>query len=152
MEDVRQAAVTLPDGRPGFFVTGQGYRGKVMLPDGEFIHDVGVYGGYLDPQEQPAQLELKHLFGGIEFGARPTGTRDDSYLAELGDGIWVKGIIGDPHGRAPRRVLQELRPAAQPAPRQDADRRALHERDQAAVLLRERRPRRPERVPDVRLH
>ena len=98
MEDVRQAAVTLPDGRPGFFVTGQGYRGKVMLPDGEFIHDVGVYGGYLDPQEQPAQLELKHLFGGIEFGARPDGSRNDSYLAELGNGIWVRGIIGDPNG------------------------------------------------------
>ena len=95
MEDVRQAAVTLPSGRPGFFVTGQGYRGKVMLPDGEFIHDVGVYGGYLDPSEQPGQLELKHLFGGIEFGVHPTGSLDDAYLTELGDGIWVKGIIGN---------------------------------------------------------
>ena len=40
-----------------------------MFPDGRFIHDVGVYGGYLDPQERPGQLELQHLFGGIEFGA-----------------------------------------------------------------------------------
>ncbi|MBV9852168.1 MAG: hypothetical protein JO250_21080 [Armatimonadetes bacterium] len=95
MEDVRQAPVTLRSGRPGFFVTGQGYRGKVMLPDGEFIHDVGVYGGYLDPSERPAQLELTHLFGGIEFGARPDGSQADAYLAELGDGIWVKGIIGN---------------------------------------------------------
>lgn len=95
MEDVRQASITLPNGRPGFFVTGQGYRGKVMLPDGEFIHDVGVYGGYLDPQERPAQLALKHLFGGVEFGVQPNGSLDDAYLAELGDGIWVKGIIGN---------------------------------------------------------
>ena len=69
MEDLRLTPATLPDGRPGFFVTGQGYRGKVMFPDGRFIHDVGVYGGYLDPQERPGQLELQHLFGGIEFGA-----------------------------------------------------------------------------------
>jgi hypothetical protein len=95
MEDVREAPVTLPNGRPGFFVTGQGYRGKVMLPDGEFIHDVGVYGGYLDPQERPAQLELKHLFGGIKFGVRPDGTPADLFLTELGDDVWVKGIIGN---------------------------------------------------------
>ena len=95
MEDVRMAPATLPDGRPGFFVTGQGYRGKVMLPDGLFIHDVGVYGGYLDPQERPAQLELNHLFGGIEFGARMTGRQEDLFLTELGENIYVKGIIGN---------------------------------------------------------
>ena len=95
MEDVRQVPITLPDGRPGFFVTGQGYRGKVMRPNGLFIHDVGVYGGYLDPQERPAQLELKHLFGGIEFGAQPNGGFEDAFLTELGRDIWVKGIVGD---------------------------------------------------------
>ncbi len=100
MEDVRLAPVTLPSGRPGFFATGQGYRGKVMLPDGLFIHDVGVYGGYLDPQERPAQLELTHLFGGIEFGAQKTGRQEDLFLTELGEGIYVKGIIGN--------VTQEL--------------------------------------------
>lgn len=56
MEDLRLAPSVLPDGRAGFFVTGQGYRGKVMLPSGLFIHDVGVYGGYLDPTERPGQL------------------------------------------------------------------------------------------------
>ena len=95
MEDVRQVPAALPDGRPGFFVTGQGYRGKVVLPDGEFIHDVGVYGGYLDPAAQIPQLELKHLFGGIEFDQHPTGAREDTFLTELGEGIWVKGIVGD---------------------------------------------------------
>ena len=95
MEDVRQAPATLPDGRPGFFVTGQGYRGKVVLPDGLFIHDVGVYGGYLDPQERPGQLELQHLFGGIEFVPGKTGTEEDLFLTELGEGVWVKGIVGN---------------------------------------------------------
>ena len=95
MEDIRQANATLPDGRPGFFVTGQGYRGKVMLPNGKFIHDVGVYGGYLDPQERPGQLELQHLFGGIDFSAERNGTPDDLFLAELAEGVWVKGIIGN---------------------------------------------------------
>ena len=84
MEDLRLTPAALPDGRPGFFVTGQGYRGKVMMPDGRFVHDVGVYGGYLDTEERPGQLELQHLFGGIEFGA--TFTDDDAgrMLAELG--------------------------------------------------------------------
>ena len=100
MEDVRLAPATLPNGRPGFFATGQGYRGKVMLPDGLFIHDVGVYGGYLDPLERPAQLELQHLFGGIEFGAQKTGSQEDLFLTELGEDIYVKGIIGN--------VTQEL--------------------------------------------
>ncbi len=95
MEDVRLAPATLPDGRPGFFATGQGYRGKVMLPNGLFIHDVGVYGGYLDPNERPGQLELSHLFGGIEFGAQMAGTQDDLFLTELGENIYVKGIIGN---------------------------------------------------------
>jgi len=95
MEDVRQSPAMLPDGRPGFFVTGQGYRGKVVLPDGLFIHDVGVYGGYLDPLERPAQLELQHLFGGIEFVHGKTGTQEDLFLTELGDGVWVKGIVGN---------------------------------------------------------
>ncbi len=94
MEDVRMAPATLPDGRAGFFVTGQGYRGKVMLPDGLFIHDVGVYGAYFDPQERPGQLELSHLFGGIEFGAQKTGGQEDMFLTELGDGIYVRGIVG----------------------------------------------------------
>ncbi len=95
MEDVRLAPATLPEGGQGFFVTGQGYRGKVMLPDGLFIHDVGVYGGYLDPQGRPAQLELHHLFGGIEFGARKTGGQEDLFLTELGENICVRGIIGN---------------------------------------------------------
>jgi len=95
MEDVRQAPATLPDGRPGFFVTGQGYRGKVVLPNGSFIHDVGVYGGYLDPQARPAQLELQHLFGGIEFVPGKTGAPEDLFLAELGEGVWAKGIVGN---------------------------------------------------------
>ena len=96
MEDLRLTPTTLPLGKPGFFVTGQGYRGKVMLPDGEFIHDVGVYGGYLDPEERPAQLELQHLFGGIEFGAAlGGGDEEDRLLAELGEGVWVKGITGN---------------------------------------------------------
>ncbi len=98
MEDVRLSPVTLPEGGPGFFVTGQGYRGKVMLPDGTFIHDVGVYGGYLNPAERPKQLELQHLFGGIEFSAIAEG---DRLLTELGDGVWVRGIAetdgGSPH-------------------------------------------------------
>ncbi|MDQ2799323.1 MAG: hypothetical protein M3Y13_06735, partial [Armatimonadota bacterium] len=94
MEDLRLTPATLPDGRPGFFVTGQGYRGKVMFPDGRFIHDVGVYGGYLDPKAQPGQLELQHLFGGIEFGAALNDGDEDRLLAELGDGVWVKGITG----------------------------------------------------------
>ena len=97
MEDVRLSPVTLPEGGSGFFVTGQGYRGKVMMPNGRFIHDVGVYGGYLNPAERPAQLELQHLFGGIEFGA----ITDDRLTTELGEGIWVGGIAesesGSPH-------------------------------------------------------
>ncbi len=95
MEDVRQAPITLPNGQPGFFVTGQGYRGKVMLPSGKFIHDVGVYGGYLDPQERPGQLELQHLFGGIEFVTEKTHTPEDLFLAELAEGVWARGIIGN---------------------------------------------------------
>ena len=94
MEDLRLVPMTLPDGRAGFFVTGQGYRGKVLFPDGQVIHDVGVYGGYLDPQERPGQLELQHLFGGVEFGARPTGAAEDALLTELAAGVWVKGIVG----------------------------------------------------------
>ncbi len=94
MEDVRLSPVTLPEGGEGFFVTGQGYRGKVMLPNGKFIHDVGVYGGYLDPVERPAQLELQHLFGGIEFAAMT----DDRLLTELGEGVWVKGIAESESG------------------------------------------------------
>lgn len=97
MEDVRLSPATLPQGGAGFFVTGQGYRGKVMLLNGKFIHDVGVYGGYLNPQERPAQLELQHLFGGIEFGAM----NDGRLLTELGEGVWVRGIAesesGSPH-------------------------------------------------------
>ncbi len=99
MEDVRLSPVTLPEGGPGFFVTGQGYRGKVMLPSGKFIHDVGVYGGYLDPQERPAQLELQHLFGGIEFGGIAADRLlDNRLLTELGEGVWVKGIAGSESG------------------------------------------------------
>jgi hypothetical protein len=94
MEDVRLSPVTLPQGGQGFFVTGQGYRGKVMLPSGKFIHDVGVYGGYLDPMKRPAQLELQHLFGGIEFAS----LADDRLLTELGEGIWVKGIADSESG------------------------------------------------------
>lgn len=94
MEDVRLSPVTLPQGGQGFFVTGQGYRGKVMLPSGNFIHDVGVYGGYLDPLERPAQLELQHLFGGIEFAS----LADDRLLTELGEGVWVKGIADSESG------------------------------------------------------
>ena len=95
MEDVRLTPATLPDGRAGFFVTGQGYRGKVMLPSGLFIHDVGVYGGYLDPVERPGQLELQHLFGGIEFVTQKSGSVEDMFLQELGEGVWAKGIIGN---------------------------------------------------------
>jgi hypothetical protein len=102
MEDLRLVPVTLSDGRPGFFVTGQGYRGKVVFPDGRFIHDVGVYGGYLDPAAHVGQLELRHLFGGIEFGQQPTGREDDYLLTELGEGVWVKGIVGP--GEAEPRV------------------------------------------------
>ncbi len=91
MEDVRLTPITLPDGRPGFFVTGQGYRGKVVFSDGKFIHDVGVYGGYLDPQARPGQLELQHLFGGIEFDHLPDS--ENRPLTELGEGVWVKGIV-----------------------------------------------------------
>ena len=96
MEDLRLTPTTLPQGGPGFFVTGQGYRGKVVFPDGRFIHDVGVYGGYLDPAARPGQLELSHLFGGIEF---KEGAEEG--LTELGDDVWVKGIAesasGSPH-------------------------------------------------------
>ncbi len=94
MEDLRLVSVDLPDGRPGFFVTGQGYRGKVVFPDGRFIHDVGVYGGYLDPKERPAQLELTHLFGGIEFVTRTGDAEKDAGLIELGEDVWVRGIAG----------------------------------------------------------
>ena len=102
MEDLRLTPVTLPEGGPGFFVTGQGYRGKVMLADGRFIHDVGVYGGYLDPSERPGQLELQHLFGGIEFESLALNALvDDRLRTELGEGVWVKGIAeseaGCPH-------------------------------------------------------
>ena len=100
MEDVRLTPVTLPEGGSGFFVTGQGYRGKVMLADGRFIHDVGVYGGYLNPSERPGQLELQHLFGGIEFESLAS-LADDRLRTELGEGVWVKGIAeseaGSPH-------------------------------------------------------
>jgi len=95
MEDLRLTPATLPGGGPGFFVTGQGYRGKVVFPDGSFIHDVGVYGGYLDPAARPGQLELAHLFGGIEFDQFLTGGQEDLFLTELGEGVWVKGIIGN---------------------------------------------------------
>jgi hypothetical protein len=94
MEDLRLTPATLPEGRPGFYVTGQGYRGKVMFPGGRFIHDVGVYGGYLDPQARPGQLELQHLFGGIEFNPHWATGDEEKLLAELGDGVWVKGISG----------------------------------------------------------
>ena len=94
MEDLRLTPATLPDGRPGFFVTGQGYRGKVVFSDGRVIHDVGVYGGYLDPQEHPGQLELQHLFGGVKFTDPPTGAEEDRLLTEIGNGVWVKGILG----------------------------------------------------------
>lgn len=94
MEDLRLVAATLPNGRQGFFVTGQGYRGKVYFKDGSFIHDVGVYGGYLDPSVHVKQLELQHLFGGIEFDQQRTGGEEDSLLTELADGVWVKGIVG----------------------------------------------------------
>ena len=106
MEDVRQAPVTLPDGRPGFFVTGQGYRGKVMLPDGEFIHDVGVYGGYLDPHSPPAQLELTHLFGGIEFGARHDGSLARRLPRRTGRRHLGQGHRRRPERRTARRVLK----------------------------------------------
>ena len=92
MEDLRLTPTTLPSGRPGFFVTGQGYRGKVTFPDGRFTHDVGVYGGYLDPLERPGQLELQHLFGGIEFAPYRAGGEENPLLTELGEDIWVKGI------------------------------------------------------------
>lgn len=95
MEDVRQTPVVLPNGRPGFFLTGQGYRGKVVKPNGKFIHDVGVYGGYLDPQERTPQLELEHLFGGIKFVAEKTDSLEDMFLTDLGCGLWARGIIGD---------------------------------------------------------
>jgi len=95
MEDLRLTPTTLPEGGPGFFVTGQGYRGKVMLPNGLFIHDVGVYGGYLDPLARPGQLELQHLFGGLEFVTKKSGSMEDLFLQELGEGIWAKGIIGN---------------------------------------------------------
>lgn len=95
MEDVRQTPITLPDGNPGYFVTGQGYRGKVMLPNGKFIHDVGVYGGYFDPLSGARQLELRHLFGGIEFRDSLSGTIEDEYLTELAPDVWVSGIIGN---------------------------------------------------------
>lgn len=95
MEDIRQAPVMLKEGRPGLFVTGQGYRGKVMLPNGKFIHDVGVYGAYLDLENPPAQLELKYLFGGIEFRNSLTGTMEDTFLTEICECTWVKGIIGN---------------------------------------------------------
>ena len=95
MEDVRQVPITLDNGHPGFFVTGQGYRGKVMLPNGKFIHDVGVYGGLMDLTVFNQHIELKHLFGGIEFGVTRTGTLEDDFLAELGEGVWVRGIVGN---------------------------------------------------------
>ncbi len=95
MEDLRLTPATLPDGRAGFFVTGQGYRGKVMLPDGLFIHDVGVYGGYLDPAARPGQLELQHLFGGIEFVTEQSDPMERLFLQELGEGVWAKGIVGN---------------------------------------------------------
>lgn len=95
MEDVRMTPVMLPTGQPGFFVTGQGYRGKLMLPNGKFIHDVGVYGGYLDPQERPRQLNLSYLFGGLEFRDHLTGGLQDNYLTQLGPSLWAKGIVGN---------------------------------------------------------
>jgi hypothetical protein len=99
MEDLRLTPATLPGGGPGFFVTGQGYRGKVVFPDGSFIHDVGVYGGYLDPAARPGQLELAHLFGGIEFDQFLTGDADaNARLTELGEDVWVKGIVGTEAG------------------------------------------------------
>ncbi len=101
MEDLRLVPVTLDGGRPGFFVTGQGYRGKVVFADGRFIHDVGVYGGYLDPAARAGQLELQHLFGGVEFVSGPTGGEDDGALTEIGEGVWVRGIVG-PDDAEPR--------------------------------------------------
>ena len=78
--------------RDGPGLPGQGHAAQTA----EFIHDVGVYGGYLDPEERPGQLELQHLFGGIEFGAALGGGDEaDRLLAELGEGVWVKGITGN---------------------------------------------------------
>jgi len=99
MEDLRLSPTTLPGGDVVYFVTGQGYRGKVTFPDGQVIHDVGVYGGYLDPQERPIQLELKHLFGGIEFAPFLPDDEENSLLTELGNDIWVKGIGQSSLGR-----------------------------------------------------
>lgn len=95
MEDVRMAPVMLPTNQPGFFVTGQGYRGKLMMPNGKFIHDVGVYGGYLDPEERPGQLHLNYLFGGLEFRDHLSGNLEDNYLTQLGPSLWAKGIVGN---------------------------------------------------------
>lgn len=67
LEDVRQTPITLPNGNPGWFVTGQGYRGKLHIGPDDFLHDVGVYGGFLDLTEFTPRLTLGHLFGGLRF-------------------------------------------------------------------------------------
>jgi len=96
MEDVRMSPVMLPTGEPGFFVTGQGYRGKLMMPDGvNFVHDVGVYGGYLDPSERPREINLNYLFGGLEFREHLSHNLEDNYLTQLGPSLWAKGIVGN---------------------------------------------------------
>jgi len=67
-----------------------------MLPDDiNFIHDVGVYGGYLDPAGRPRQAHLTYLFGGLEFRDHVGNSLEDRYLTELGPSLWAKGIVGN---------------------------------------------------------
>ena len=42
--------------------------------------------------ERPGQLELQHLFGGIEFAPYGPGGDENSLLTELGEDVWVRGI------------------------------------------------------------
>ena len=51
-----------------WWVTGQGYRGKVLIGDG-FVHDVSVYGALVDPLSLGRRLELLPLFGGNKQGS-----------------------------------------------------------------------------------
>lgn len=63
MEDIRIAPVG-----DLWWVTGQGYRGKILIGD-RFVHDVGVYGALVDPKSPAPRIVLQPLFGGGSVGS-----------------------------------------------------------------------------------
>lgn len=95
LEDLRFEPIVLPNGNDGWFVTGQGYRGKLELPTGALIHDVGVYGNYIDPEEMQENCVLHHLFGGLKFydseNVKPY--INDADVMKINANFWIKGLM-----------------------------------------------------------